>query len=470
MSKKKKPLVGQIFEKLEIVDATAEGKSVARQNERVIFVNGGVPGDIVDVKITLQKRRFLEGEPILFHQKSEHRTEHFCTHFGTCGGCKWQQMTYDKQLYYKQKQVKDNFERIGHLDFKEITPIFASEKTKFYRNKLEFTFSEKSWMTIDQLRNPEFKVRPALGFHVPGRFDKVMQIDQCFLQEDPSNEIRNTLFTYCMEKNIPFFNLRDQTGIMRNVLIRNSNQNEWMVIVVFAQEDVIMREELLNFLQQKFPSITSLFYVINNKKNDSLGDQEMIFYSGKKYITEKMEDLEFRVGPKSFFQTNSEQALNLYKFTRAFADLKGDELVYDLYTGTGTIANFVANYCKKVIGIEYIESAIEDAKINSDINKIENTLFFAGDMKDILNEEFIQTHGRPDVIITDPPRAGMHEDVVNAILKANPEKIVYVSCNPATQARDLAWMKDQYRIEKIQPVDMFPHTQHVENVVLLLRK
>lgn len=470
MGKRKSPLLGKIFEKLEILDATSEGKSVTRLEERVIFVQGGVPGDVVDVKITLQKRRFLEAEIVFFHQKSPFRTESFCQHFGVCGGCKWQQMNYDKQLFYKQKQIKDNFERIGHLHFEEIKPILGSVKTKYYRNKLEYTFSEKAWMTVEQIKDPNFKAEPALGFHIPGRFDKILPIDKCFLQDDLSNQIRNSLFQFCISENISFFNLRTQTGLMRNIVIRNSNLNEWMIVVVFAYEDMEIRKKVLDYLLQSFPAISSLFYVINTKRNDSLGDQETIFYSGKEFIQEKMEDLTFNIGPKSFFQTNSEQALALYQVTRDFANLKGHELVYDLYTGTGTIANFVAKQCKQVIGLEYVEEAIVDAKINAANNGIQNATFFAGDMKDILNDEFIQKQGRPDVIITDPPRAGMHEDVIQVILKSNPEKIVYVSCNPATQARDLALMEAHYQIAGIQPVDMFPHTQHVENVVLLIRK
>lgn len=469
MGRKKSNLIGQIYEQVEIIDAAAEGKAVARFNDRVIFVNGGVPGDIVDVKITLHKRRFLEGIPVKFHRVSTDRTEPFCEHFGVCGGCKWQQMHYEKQLFYKQKQVKDNFERIGHLSFPEMMPIAGSVQTDHYRNKLEFTFSDKAWMTTEQLKNPDFIAGPALGFHVPGKFDKIIPINKCHLQQEPSNAIRNEINRFCREHGLSFFNLREQTGLMRNIIIRNSNMGEWMVIVVFAHEEKEKREALLNHLITAFPLITSLYYVINEKRNDSLGDQDMIHFHGREFLTEKMENLSFRIGPKSFFQTNSQQALKLYQITRDFASLTGKELVYDLYTGTGTIANFVAHQSGKVIGIEYVEAAIDDAIVNSEINNIKNTSFFAGDMKDMLNDEFIAKHGRPDVIITDPPRAGMHEDVVNVILKAAPERIVYVSCNPATQARDLAWLQPAYTIEKVQPVDMFPHTQHVENVVLLKR-
>lgn len=463
-------MVGQTIENLEIIDAAAEGKSVARSGDKVVFVNGGVPGDVVDVKIVAQKRRFLEAVPIHFHTRSPFRNDAFCAHFGTCGGCKWQNMQYERQLYYKQKQVKDNFERIGHLEFPELLPILGAAKTSRYRNKLEFTFSEKQWLTSEQLKNPEYIAGPALGFHVPGRFDKVMRIDECHLMDEPANAIRNWLFQTAMQLSIPFFNLRDQHGWLRNLVIRSSNTGEVMVVLVVAYSDEKMLFPLLDAMQEKFPEISSLFYVINSKKNDSLGDQEMIFYKGKHFMTEQMEDLKFKIGPQSFYQTNSEQAYELYKVARDFAQLTGDELVYDLYTGTGTIANFIASGARKVIGIEYVEAAIEDARFNSEQNGIANTAFFAGDMKDILTDAFIQKMGKPDVIITDPPRAGMHEDVVKVILNASPEKIVYVSCNPATQARDLAWMKDQYAIVAVQPVDMFPQTHHVENVVLLKRK
>lgn len=467
MGKNKRAMVGQIIENLEIIDAAAEGKSVARTGDKVVFVNGGVPGDVADIKITLQKRRFLEGTPVLFHKKSEYRADPFCKHFGTCGGCKWQNMQYERQLFYKQKQVKDNFERIGHLTFPEIMPIIGSSTTKAYRNKLEFTFSEKEWLTSEQLKDSNFIAQPALGFHIPGRFDKILRIDECHLMDTTTDNIRNFIYEYALKNNISFFHLRDQHGLLRNLVIRKSNTGEYMVTVVFAADEESIRIQLLNDLKAQFPEITSLFYVINTKKNDSLSDQEMILHAGVDHMTEEMEGLKFKVGPKSFYQTNSEQAYQLYKVAIDFAGLTGNELVYDLYTGTGTIANFVAGKSKKVIGIEYIDAAIEDAKTNSQINNITNTLFFAGDMKDILNDEFIAEHGQPDVIITDPPRAGMHEQVVETILKASPKKIVYVSCNPATQARDLALMKGHYKIVKTQPVDMFPQTHHVENVVLL---
>ncbi len=467
---KRKSLVGQVFEQVEVLDAAAEGKSVARVNDMVLFVKGGVPGDVADVKITLHKRRFLEGEAFHFHKYSEKRAEPFCRHFGECGGCKWQHLDYGEQLFYKQKQVRDNFERIGHLEFPEPDPIFGSVQTRNYRNKLDFTFSSKSWMTTAQLRDPAYIAPPALGFHIPGKFDKILHIEECHLQTDASNAIRNALYAFALQENLSFFDLRAQTGFLRNLVIRTSNTGEVMVIVVVAYEEKTDREKVLEFLQHHFPEITSLFYVINSKRNDSLSDQDMILYRGKEFLTEEMEGLRFKVGPKSFFQTNSAQAYELYKITRDFAGLSGKETVYDLYTGTGTIAQFVARKAHKVIGIEYVSEAIDDARSNAEANGITNTLFFAGDMKDVLNEDFIATHGPPDVIITDPPRAGMHPDVTEAIRKAAPEKIVYVSCNPATQARDLALLKEQYEIIRVQPVDMFPHTHHVENVVLLRKK
>ncbi|HCA82793.1 MAG TPA: 23S rRNA (uracil(1939)-C(5))-methyltransferase RlmD [Flavobacteriales bacterium] len=470
MGSAKKAMIGKIVENLEVIDAAAEGKSIARWDERVVFVNGGVPGDIVDVKIIQQKRRFLEGVPVHFHKESAFRTEPFCAHFGNCGGCKWQNLAYEKQLHYKEKQVRDNFERIGHLEFPSIRPILGAPKTSRYRNKLEFTFTDREWLTFEQVREGTTTIGPALGFHVPGKFDRVMRIDECHLMDEPANSIRNWLFQYALEKEISFFNLRSQEGLLRNLVIRNTQAGEVMVTVVFAYDVESERKEILDALSEKFPEITSLFYVINTKRNDSLYDQDMILYKGLPHMTETMEGLKFIIGPKSFYQTNSEQAYHLYAVARELAGLKGDEIVYDLYTGTGTIANFVASKAKKVIGVEYVDAAIEDAKKNSAANGIKNTDFFAGDMKDVLNETFIQTHGQPDVIITDPPRAGMHEDVIQTILKAAPEKIVYVSCNPATQARDLALMKDNYSIEVVQPVDMFPQTHHVENVVLLVRK
>jgi 23S rRNA (uracil1939-C5)-methyltransferase len=467
MGKNKRPLLGQILNEVEIIDAAAEGKSVARVGEKVVFVNGGVPGDVADIQITSQKRRFLEGYPIHFHKKSEYRTEPFCQHFGTCGGCKWQNMRYERQLHYKQKQVFDNFTRIGHLEFPEIMPILGAPDISHYRNKLEFTFSTKEWLTPEQLKDKSYIASPALGFHVPGRFDKVMRIENCHLMQEPVNSIRNSIYQYAKENELPFFDLREQKGLLRNVIMRSSNTGEFMLILVFSAEEHPEREKLMQHLVASFPQITSLFYVLNGKKNDTIFDLDVHLYHGKDHMTEEMEGLKFKVGPKSFYQTNSEQAYHLYRVARDFAGLTGSELVYDLYTGTGTIANFVARNAKQVIGIEYIEPAIVDARINSAQNNIANTLFYAGDMKDVLTSDFIAQHGKPDVIITDPPRAGMHPDVVEMLLQTAPEKIVYVSCNPATQARDLALMKEHYKIEKVQPVDMFPQTHHVENVVLL---
>ncbi|MCC8154925.1 MAG: 23S rRNA (uracil(1939)-C(5))-methyltransferase RlmD, partial [Tannerellaceae bacterium] len=395
-----------------------------------------------------------------------------CEHFGICGGCKWQHLPYEEQLKNKHKQVIDNLTRIGKIEMEEILPILGSEKTVFYRNKLEYTFSNKRWLTEEQVKSGEsFDNMDGLGFHIPGMFDKVLDIHKCWLQDDINNRIRLAIKDYCLtHEGYPFFDLRNQEGFMRTLIIRTSSTGELMVIVVFYQEDPEKREALLGYIADNFPEITSLLYVINGKRNDTITDQDVLVYKGKDHMMEEMEGIQFKVGPKSFYQTNSEQAYNLYKITRDFAGLSGNELVYDLYTGTGTIANFISRHARQVVGIEYVPEAIEDAKVNSSINGIENTLFYAGDMKDILNTAFIEEHGRPDVIITDPPRAGMHDDVIKAILFAAPQRIVYVSCNPATQARDLSLLDEQYKVKKVQPVDMFPHTHHVENVVLLERR
>ena len=466
---KKKPL--PVLENILITDFAAEGKSIAKADDMVIFTTLAVPGDIVDLQITKKKKNFMEGRVVNIRKKSEIRATPFCAHFGVCGGCKWQNLPYEKQIAYKQQQVADNLTRIGHLDLPEISPIIGSEKTQFYRNKLEFTFSNKRWLTtVDMQSGKTYPTMNALGFHIPGMFDKVLDIEKCWLQDDISNQIRNFIKHYALEHELPFFDLRSQEGFLRNIIIRNSTTGELMLIVVFYHEDKTEREALLNAIAEKFPQITSLIYIINGKANDSITDQETIVFKGNDHIYEQMEDLRFKIGPKSFYQTNSEQAYKLYSVVRDFAELHGEELVYDLYTGTGTIANFVAKKAKKVIGIEYVPEAIEDAKINSAVNHIDNTLFFAGDMKDILNRDFITQHGRPDTIITDPPRAGMHQDVIDTILFAAPQRIVYVSCNPATQARDLSLLCEQYKITKVQPVDMFPHTHHVENVVLLIKK
>ncbi len=456
------------MEQIEILDVAAEGKAITRWKDKVIFVPFTAPGDIVDLQIFRQKKSFAEGRVMKYHKYSDLRTEPFCEHFSICGGCKWQHLPYSEQLKFKQKQVFDNLSRIGKIDLPEFDPIKGSEKTEFYRNKLEFTFSNKRWLTFEEINSDfEHKDMNALGFHIPGCFDKVLDIKKCWLQDNISNEIRLAIREYALKHDLEFFDLRNQAGFLRTMIVRTSSTGEIMLIISFYKEDKEAREGLLNFVAEKFPQITSLMYVINGKCNDTITDQDIIAFKGNDHIFEQMEDLKFKIGPKSFYQTNSEQAYELYSITREFAGLSGSELVYDLYTGTGTIANFVAKQASKVVGIEYVPEAIEDAKVNSNINKLENTLFYAGDMKDILTLDFIQEHGRPDVIITDPPRAGMHEDVVNAILFAAPKRIVYVSCNPATQARDLQLLDVKYKVTRVQPVDMFPHTHHVENVVLL---
>lgn len=452
-----------------ITDVAAEGKALARVNEMVVFVPFVAPGDVVDIQLTRKKHSYAEGKAVHFHQYAEKRAVPFCEHFGVCGGCKWQHLPYEEQLKYKQKQVVDNLTRIGKVPLGEVLPILGSARTQFYRNKLEFTFSNKKWLTEEQIQSGEtFDDMNAVGFHIPGMFDKVLDIHKCWLQDDISNRIRQCIREYCLtHEGYPFFDLRNQEGFIRTLMIRTASTGDLMVVVVFFHEDHERREALLEHIVKQFPEITSLFYVINEKCNDTITDQEVLLFRGKDHIIEEMEGLHFKVGPKSFYQTNSEQAYTLYKVARNFAGLTGNELVYDLYTGTGTIANFVSRQARKVVGIEYVPEAIEDAKVNSALNGIENTLFFAGDMKDILTESFIAEHGKPDVIITDPPRAGMHDDVINVILAAEPKRIVYVSCNPATQARDLNLLHAKYEVKKVQPVDMFPHTHHVENVVLL---
>jgi len=460
----------QTIEQLLITDVAAEGKSVARYQEKVIFVDNVVPGDIVDVRVIKSKKNFAEATPVFFHQYSDKRTDPFCEHFGTCGGCKWQHLAYPHQLYYKQKQVKDNLERIGKLELPDISPILPSSGTQYYRNKLEFTFSNKRWLTSEEIQASDMIDRRALGFHIPGRFDKIIDIEHCFLQNDLSNEIRLSIRDFAKKAGITFFDLVAQTGFLRNLIVRTTSTGETMVIVQVFENHPEWLELVMNHLATSFPQITSLLYIHNPKKNETFHDLEVITYRGQSYIEEEMEGLRFRIGPKSFYQTNSKQAYELYKITRNFACLHGDEIVYDLYTGTGTIANFVASQARKVVGIEYVEMAVEDARINSAINGINNTVFYAGDMKDVLTDEFADKHGHPDVIITDPPRAGMHEDVVNAILRLAPQTIVYVSCNPATQARDLALMDEAYKVTAVQPVDMFPQTHHVENVVRLQRR
>lgn len=472
MARKKKEL--PLLEKVTITDVAAEGKAVAKVNELVIFVPYVVPGDVVDLQVKRKKNHYAEAVAVKFHEKSPLRTEPFCSHFGVCGGCKWQCLSYEEQLKYKQKQVFDNLTRIGKVELPEFRPILGSEKTRFYRNKLEFTFSNKRWLTEEEVKQDvKYDQMNAVGFHIPGAFDKVLAIDKCWLQDDISNQIRNAVRDYAYAHNFPFFDLRTQEGLLRNIMIRTSSTGELMVVLqckVTDDEGRRKMEEILQFMADSFPQITSLMYVINNKCNDTIGDLDVEVFKGNDHIFEEMEGLRFKVGPKSFYQTNSEQAYNLYKVAREFAGLTGNELVYDLYTGTGTIANFVARKARKVVGIEYVPEAIEDAKVNSALNGIDNTLFYAGDMKDILTNDFIAEHGRPDVIITDPPRAGMHNDVIDVILAAEPKRIVYVSCNPATQARDLQLLDGKYKVTAVRPVDMFPHTHHVENVVQLERR
>ena len=459
------------MEKVEITDVAAEGKAIAKVNDLVIFVPYVVPGDVVDLQIKRKKNKYAEAEAVNFHEYSSTRAVPFCQHYGICGGCKWQVLPYAEQIKYKQKQVEDNLRRIGKIELPEISPILGSAKTEFYRNKLEFTFSDKRWLTYEEVKQEvKYDQMNAVGFHIPGAFDKVLAIEKCWLQNDISNRIRNAVRDYAYEHNYSFINLRSQEGMLRNMIIRTSSTGELMVIIIckiVEDSEMTLFKQLLQYVADTFPEITSLLYIINNKCNDTINDLDVYVFKGNDHIFEEMEGLRFKVGPKSFYQTNSEQAYNLYKIARDFAGLTGNELVYDLYTGTGTIANFVSRQARQVIGIEYVPEAIEDAKVNAEINGIDNTLFFAGDMKDMLTQEFINEYGRPDVIITDPPRAGMHQDVVDVILFAEPKRIVYVSCNPATQARDLQLLDVKYKVKAVQPVDMFPHTHHVENVVLL---
>lgn len=472
MARKKKQL--PLLEKVTITDVAAEGMALARVNDLVVFVPYVVPGDVVDLQVKRKKHSYAEAVAVHFHEYSPVRAVPFCQHYGVCGGCKWQVLPYEEQIRHKQKQVEANLRRIGKIELPEITPILGSEKTQFYRNKLEFTFSNKRWLTEKEVaEDVKYDQMNAVGFHIPGAFDKVLAIEKCWLQDDISNRIRNAMRDYAYERGLSFFNLRTQEGLLRNLMIRTSSTGELMVLLqcnVTTPEEELQMKGLLQYVADGFPEITSLLYVINNKCNDTIGDLDVHVFRGNDHIFEEMEGLRFKVGPKSFYQTNSEQAYNLYKIARTYAGLTGDELVYDLYTGTGTIANFVSRQARKVVGIEYVPEAIEDAKVNSAINGIENTLFYAGDMKDILTHDFIEEHGRPDVIITDPPRAGMHTDVIEAIRFAAPRRIVYVSCNPATQARDLQLLDPDYSVTAVQPVDMFPHTHHVENVVLLERR
>ncbi len=455
-----------IIENLEITDATNEGISLGKHDNVVVFVPHLIPGDVADVKVIKKKRNYYTAQIIEIKQKSPFRTEPFCKHFGVCGGCKWQHMVYAKQLEYKQKQVFDAFTRIGKLEFDSINDIIGSEQIYQYRNKLDFAFAEKRWLTPNELADSEITFKPGLGFHLPRFFDKVIDIEECFLMDDYANEIRNGIREYTFKKEASYYNARTWSGLMRNLVVRRTSKDEWMLIVVFGYEDLFVKE-LMDFIHQSFPKITSLNYIINTKKNDSISDLSVHLYKGKEYIEEEMEGLTFRVSPLSFYQTNSKQAYVLYKVARDFAKISSTDIVYDLYTGAGTIANFVAKYASKVVGIEYVDMAIEDAIINSKINNISNTQFYAGDMAKVLNDDFVSKNGKPDIIITDPPRAGMHPDVVEQILKILPKRVVYVSCNPATQARDIAVLSSHYKITAIQAVDMFPHTQHVENVCCL---
>ncbi|SHL01623.1 23S rRNA (uracil(1939)-C(5))-methyltransferase RlmD [Xylanibacter ruminicola] len=488
MARNKKPL--PLLEGVEIEAVAAEGKCLFHWNDMVVFVPFCVPGDVCDVQIRRKKHSFAEGEVVRFIKYSNVRATPFCAHFGVCGGCKWQNLPYEEQLKFKQQQVKDQLTRIGKIELPEFRPIMGSVHTQEYRNKLDFGCANKRYLTKEQIQtlpndeSQSLKDVPAIGFHITGAFDKILPIEKCWLMDDLQNQIRNEVRDYAMEKGLSFFDLRAQVGLLRDVIIRNSASGEWMVIFQFhydrTTDEALAQSEteakgLLQHIADKFPQISSLMYLDNQKCNDTIGDQDIMVFKGTDHIFELMEDLKFKVGPKSFYQTNTEQAYHLYSVARefAFSNLSSDTskpLVYDLYTGTGTIANFVAKKAKKVIGIEYVPEAIEDAKVNSEINGIDNTLFFAGDMKDILTDEFIAEYGRPDVIITDPPRAGMHPDVVKTILNAAPERIVYVSCNPATQARDLQAMDANYKVAEVQPVDMFPHTPHVENVVLLTKR
>ena len=466
MSRRKK---FYLFENIQVIDTAAKGKSIAKAPDgKVVFLSNAVPGDIVDIRTGKKRKSYYEGKAVKFHKLSEKRTEPVCDYFGVCGGCKWQNLKYEEQLTYKQNEVINNLIRIGHLDLPEITTIAGCKETYFYRNKMEFSFSDSRWLTEDEIKSDQkINNKNACGFHIPGMWDKILDIDKCHLQEDPSNDIRNEIKNFAINNNISFFNPRNQTGELRTLMIRISSTGEIMIVVQFFEDNIENIESILNFTKERFPEITSLQYVINKKGNDTIYDQKVILFYGRDHIFEQMEGLRFKINAKSFYQTNSEQAYELYKIARNFADLKGDEIVYDLYTGTGTIAQFIAKKAKKIIGVESVPEAIIDAKENAKMNKIDNVEFFVGDMAKIFNKDFIQQNGIPDVVITDPPRDGMHKKVVEQILNILPNKIVYVSCNSATQARDLALMKDHYSIVKTQAVDMFPQTHHVENVVLL---
>ncbi|MBN1388088.1 MAG: 23S rRNA (uracil(1939)-C(5))-methyltransferase RlmD [Bacteroidales bacterium] len=466
MARRKKPLL----ERVEITAIGAEGKALGRVDDMVVFVPMLVPGDIVDIQVTRKRKNYMEGYVVKHHKYSGMRQEPVCSHFGICGGCKWQHLPYEKQLEFKQQQVVDNFTRIGKFSFPEIRPIIGSDNEYHYRNKLEYTFSNRRWLTEEEIGSGnDISSRNALGFHVPGMFDRVVDVEKCYLQDDVSNKIRNGIKDYALRNNLEFYDSKEHKGYLRTLVIRTSSEGELMVVLNMAYEDKKKGEKLLKYIRDSFPEMTSLMYVINPKLNDTFNDLDVKLFYGRDHIIDRMGDLKFRIGPKSFFQTNTQQAQKLYSVARDFAGLTGSNIVYDLYTGTGTIANFIAGKSRKVIGLESVPEAITDARLNAQINGITNTEFFSGDIKDLVDNEFIESHGRPDVIITDPPRAGMHESVVRAIMKASPEILVYVSCNPATQARDIAILAGKYEVTAIQPVDMFPQTHHVENVTLLRR-
>jgi 23S rRNA (uracil1939-C5)-methyltransferase len=464
LGRKKLPLIEQV----EITDIGARGKAIARIDNFVTFVTKGLPGDVVDVQITRRRKSYQEGRVVRFHKQSTRRTEPFCQHFGKCGGCRWQDLKYADQLHYKQQEVIENLKRIGRLELPPVNTIRASANEKYYRNKLEFTFSNRRWLSAEEINSgDDFSDRNGLGFHMPGMFDKVIDLQECHLQPSLSDAIRQGIRDYARAHGLSFYDLRNGGGLLRTLVIRNTMKGEWMVLVAFFEDDEAQRNLLLDHLQMRFPEITSLMYCINRKANDSIFDQEIMLHAGRDHIMEQLEDLQFKIGPKSFFQTNTAQALELYRTVRDMAGLTGGEVVYDLYAGTGTIGLFLARQARKVAGIEYINEAIGDARVNAELNGIDNALFFSGDIKDILTGEFVRMHGKPDVLVTDPPRAGMHKDVVDVILEISPARIVYVSCNPSTQARDLQLLSGQYRVLEIQPFDMFPQTFHVENIVLL---
>ena len=467
MAKKKFPII----ENLLITSVAAEGVSLGRHNDYVIFVSGVIPGDIVDVQLTRMRKAYAESKLLKIREFSKDRIEPFCKHFGTCGGCKWQMLPYEKQLEYKEKQVYDQLTRLGKLENLNLKPIIPAKNDKYYRNKLEYTFAQRRWIDSNEpfVENTGRNLE-GLGFHVKGMFDRIVDIDECFLQVEPSNEIRNKLREFTKRDGYDYYNSRTHEGMMRNLMIRTSSLGEIMVVVIFNRDEKQLIEAVMKFLDEEFPNLTSLQYVVNTKFNDSIYDQDLICYKGRSYILEDLDGLKFRIGPKSFFQTNTEQALVLYRKTVEFADIKADELIYDLYTGTGTIANFIAKKCKKVVGIDSVPEAIDDAKKNSELNNIDNAVFYAGDMKDLLNSEFIEKNGKPDTIILDPPRAGVHENVINIMREISAKKIVYVSCNPASQARDISMLSDMYNVVEVQALDMFPHTHHVENIVLMEKK